>query len=219
MPIKFISLNEDFLIDLHKIDDTYELLYMRVEHYEPDPLKKTYYVSPANSLGFMDGGIDFALSIKVFPGIEDDVMLKIETCGKENLLGRKYLPIGSSIIFDKPNNTSLIVAPTMLLPQKVKNTNNAYYATMAILHNILINRQESLENVDILFTSFCCGYGQMDISESIKQILKGINDYVNYKPTIINRNYIFNEPNLAEQPKYYQNLEWFKILPNEIVRP
>ena len=219
MPIKFISLNEEFLIDLHKREDKYETLYMRVENYEPDPIKKTYYVSPANSLGFMDGGIDFALSNKIFPGIEDEVKQSIKSYGYKNLIGRNYLPIGSSIIFDKPNNKSLIVAPTMLLPRKVKNTQNAYYATMSILHNILINRQESLENVDILFTSFCCGYGQMDISESINQILKGIDDYMDYKPTIINRNYIFNEPNLLEQPKYYQNLEWINILSSEIVRP
>jgi len=33
-------------------------------------IKRTYYVSPANSLCFMDGGIDYALSRIMFPEIE-----------------------------------------------------------------------------------------------------------------------------------------------------
>jgi O-acetyl-ADP-ribose deacetylase (regulator of RNase III) len=37
------------------------------------PTKKTYYVSPANSLCFMDGGFDYALSRIIFPNIEAEV--------------------------------------------------------------------------------------------------------------------------------------------------
>lgn len=29
-------------------------------------------------------------------------------------------------------------------------------------------------------------------------------------------NIIINEPNLLDQPKYYQNTEWFSIKPEEI---
>jgi hypothetical protein len=106
----------------------------------------------------------------------------------------------------------------MLLPQNVSKTQNAYYATMAILYNILCNKKENLNDIDIIFTSFCCGYGAMDEMESINQILKGINDYKLYKPQRLNDNIIFNEINLLEQPKYYQNTEWFVIKPNELVR-
>jgi len=51
------------------------------------------------------------------------------------------LPIGSSIIIGGDDNKSLIVAPTMLLPQNVEFTSNAYYATMAVLYNIFINKK------------------------------------------------------------------------------
>ena len=56
---------------------------------------------------------------------------------------------------------------------------------MAILYNVLINRAEKIEDVDIIFTSICCGYGKMDESISIQQILDGIRDFRDYHPQII----------------------------------
>jgi len=188
---------------------------MRIEDYKP--VRKTYYVSPANSLCFMDGGIDNALSHIVFPGIEYEVKSIVNRLGIRTLFNRPYLPIGSSIIIEK-GQKNLIVSPTMLLPQNVSNTLNAYYATMAVLFNILINHKENINNIDIIFTSFCCGYGKMSEEESINQIFRGIQDYHKYNLKIINDNIIINQPNLLEQPKYYQNTEWFTINPKDIVR-
>ena len=212
MPIKFVSLNEEYINEIKK--EGFEGICGKVEDYEIK--RKTYYVSPANSLCFMDGGIDYALSRIIFPNIESEIKKLVRQYGKINMLGRKYLPIGSSIIMDI-GTKALVVAPTMLLPQNVNMTNNAYYATMAILYNILINKKESLNEIDIIFTSLCCGYGKMNTLTSIKQILKGINDYKNYNPTVINDNIIIHEPNLLEQPKYYQNTEFFNINASEII--
>lgn len=214
MPIIFISLSDTYVekIKLHG----YEAHNMLIENYIPKQNKKTYYISPANSLCFMDGGIDYSLSRIIFPDIEDKVKFIVKQLDYQNKLGKPYLPIGSSIILSNAKR-GLIVSPTMLLPQNVSNTQNAYYATMSVLYNLLINNKQKLEDIDIIFTSFCCGYGQMDEEESIKQILRGINDYPNYKPNIINNNIIINEPNLQEQPKYYQNTEFFNIDPKEII--
>ena len=52
---------------------------------------------------------------------------------------------------------------------------------------------------------------------TLKQILDGIKDYPNYKPSQIKKNIIINEPNLLLQPKYYQNTEFFEINPYQIV--
>jgi hypothetical protein len=213
MPIIFISLNDSFTTKIKEYG--YEAYTMKIQDYIPN--KKTYYVSPANSLCFMDGGIDLALSRIIFPNIEKEVKQTVKELGIKNLMDRYYLPIGSSIIIDK-GEKCLVVAPTMLLPQDVSKTKNAYYATMSILYNIFINKKEDIDNVDILFTSLCCGFGKMDEDESIKQILQGINDYKNYNPLIVNENIILNEPNLHEQPKYYQNSEWFNIKPEDIQR-
>jgi O-acetyl-ADP-ribose deacetylase (regulator of RNase III) len=232
MPIIFISLSDSFITKIKEFG--FEAYNMKIENYVPN--KKTYYVSPANSLCFMDGGIDYTLSRIIFPNIEPKVKEILRQLDIKNNLDRCYLPIGSSIIIEDVYDNNgiergdrgataysdpqkvLIVSPTMLLPQNVSTTDNAYYATMAILYNILINKDEKYDNVDILFTSFCCGYGKMDENESIKQIMAGIDDYKNYRPIIINKNTIINEPNLHSQPKYYQNSEWFAIKSDEILR-
>ena len=214
-PIRFISLSDTFTEKIQQ--HGFDAYTMKIQDYVPDPNHRTYYVSPANSLCFMDGGLDYALSRSVFPNIEIQVKQMVREYGKTSLVGKSYLPIGSSMIFDQDSHTSLIVSPTMLLPQNVSTTNNAYYATMAILYNILVNRQESLEHVDILFTSFCCGYGKMDEDTSIRQIMAGIRDYIHYTPHIVHQNMILWEPNILDQPKYYQNTEFFHIDPCDIV--
>ena len=58
----------------------------------------------------------------------------------------------------------------------------------------------------------------MTEDESINQILRGIQDYQNYNPKTINSNIILNELNLLDQPKYYQNTEWFNVNPKDIIR-
>jgi O-acetyl-ADP-ribose deacetylase (regulator of RNase III) len=213
MPIIFISLSDTFTEKTKSYG--FEAKTMKIQDYVPN--KRTYYVSPANSLCFMDGGIDHALSRIIFPDIEVEVKSIVKQLGITSIVGKPYLPIGSSIIIDR-GATALVVSPTMLLPQNVSNTKNAYYATMAILYNVMINRKEKLEDVDILFTSFCCGYGKMEEDVSFQQIMQGINDYHDYRPTTIYRNIILNEPNLFDQPKYYQNTEFFSIEAEQIVR-
>lgn len=215
MPIIFISLSDTYTDKIKNYG--FEAMTMKIQDYIPNPNKKTYYVSPANSLCFMDGGIDYALSRIIFPNIELEVKDIVKNLGIKSIVGKPYLPIGSSIILDK-GNKSLIVSPTMLLPQNVSNTRNAYYATIAILYNILVNKNEKIEDIDILFTSFCCGYGKMEEELSIQQIIEGIKDYKNYKPIIVNEAIILNEPTLYDQPKYYQNTEFFLIKPEEIVK-
>lgn len=215
MPIRFISLSDSFTSKIQQ--HGYQAYTMKIQDYIGHPDRRTYYVSPANSLCFMDGGIDYAFSRIVFPHIEDQVKQMVRDYGKTSLVGKPYLPIGSSVIMDRDAQTSLVVSPTMLLPQDVSKTNNAYYATMAVLYNVLVNRQESLDHVDILFTSLCCGYGKMDEDTSIRQILAGIRDYSHYTPQTVHPNMILYEPNLLDQPTYYQNTEFFPIDPADIV--
>ena len=217
MPIRFITLSETYANKIRQ--HGFDAQTMKIQDYVPRPGVKTYYVSPANSLCFMDGGIDYALSRILFPGIEQEVKQIVKQLGRVSLVGKPYLPIGSSIVLEKGPARGLVVAPTMLLPQDVRGTQNAYWATMAVLHNLFVNKKEKLADVDVLLTSFCCGYGKMDEDESIRQMLQGIRDYASYRPaTVVSNCIIVHEPNLQEQPKYYQNTEFFNIPPNEIVR-
>ena len=213
MPIIFISLSKTFTEKIKQYG--FEAKTMKIQDYVSNPNHKTYYVSPANSLCFMDGGFDYALSRIIFPDIEKEVKHMVKQLGITSIVGKPYLPIGSSIIVNK-GDKSLIISPTMLLPQNVSNTKNAYYATMAVLYNICINKKENIEETDIIFTSFCCGYGKMEEDVSIQQIINGLKDYIDYKPKLVYKDVIINEPNLYDQPKYYQNTEFFSIKPEEI---
>ena len=50
----------------------------------------------------------------------------------------------------------------------------------------------------------------MEEDTSIRQIKDGIKEYIHYIPAVIYKNIIINDPNLYEQPKYYQNTDFFQ---------
>jgi O-acetyl-ADP-ribose deacetylase (regulator of RNase III) len=82
-------------------------------------------VSPANSFGFMNGGID-QIYMNMYPNIQNIVQNKIKQIGLQTTLGRYYLPIGSSVTVNANNNMQLIVSPTMFFPGNIKNTMNVF---------------------------------------------------------------------------------------------
>jgi len=172
-----------------------------------------YFVSPANSLLFMDGGIDMAF-LEMFkndiPGYNNNIrslQYFIQDSLKKDdipmsLLGRKYLPIGSAICTKIPNkNKYIISSPTMLLPQNVSKTQNAYYAMSAALK---VWNGNGLLVVPLL----ACGIGKMDLNEAARQIKKAIDERSYY----IGDKYISEKSAeiLNNQPKIYQNTEFFK---------
>jgi len=207
MPLIFFSLDEQFIeyAKLKKLKTKFDSI---TSYIKPNNIKRTYYVSPANSLCFMDGGIDKVLSREIFPNLEQMVKNELQKINFINKRGDHYLPIGSSLIINYDQQRSIIFAPTMLLPQNVSETNNAYYATLAILYNILINRKEDPKEIDILFTSLCCGVGCMNPITSITQIIKAFYDYKKYDPEILNKNVIIKQPNLNEQLINNMNRDW-----------
>ena len=71
------------------------------------------YVSPANSYGIMDGGIDAALSAR-FPQVEAQVQAEITQVGG-------MLPVGQALIVETGDwdVAYLVCAPTMELPSAV----------------------------------------------------------------------------------------------------
>jgi hypothetical protein len=223
MPILFISLHEEFIYLIQK-QTNYTALCMNIQDYIP--VKKTYYVCASNVLCYFDRGFEHVISTIIFPHLETKVKKRISIIGKKNKIGSYYLPIGSSLIqsHDTDENKKVIISPIMLLPQNVSNTLNAYYATMAILYNIIIIQKENVSTIDILFTSFCCDdIGNMTAQYSIDQIIQGIMDYTKYInhtiPGIEYNDSLIREICLNHQPKYYQNNEWFHIPILDIVYP
>jgi O-acetyl-ADP-ribose deacetylase (regulator of RNase III) len=86
-------------------------------------------VSPANSFGYMNGGIDFAISKNLGWHLEKDLQQLIrEKYYGELLVGQaEILPTGSAKF------PFLIAAPTMRTPMTITRGPNVYQATKALL--------------------------------------------------------------------------------------
>lgn len=86
-------------------------------------------VSPANSFGFMDGGIDLAYSLRFGWHVQDrlQALLHAEHDGE--------LPVGQAAIVETgdPRFPLLISAPTMRVPMDVSATVNAFLAFRAVI--------------------------------------------------------------------------------------
>jgi O-acetyl-ADP-ribose deacetylase (regulator of RNase III) len=95
-------------------------------------------VSPANSFGFMDGGLDYALSQRFGWKVEEKLRERIR------LLPIRELLVGQAMIIptDDAIVPWLISAPTMRVPMHIKTTINAYLAMKALLATALAHRDE-----------------------------------------------------------------------------
>lgn len=123
-------------------------------------------VSPANSFGFMDGGIDAAY-VKRFPAIQRNVQWTI----KREWHGE--LPVGCAFAEATSDGKIpwLIVAPTMRVPMKVASTANAYLAARAA-----ILCAEKLGLSSVAFPGLCTGCGGMSADVSCRQVKQAISD-------------------------------------------
>ena len=129
------------------------------------------YVSPANSLLYMDGGVDKAYSEAMFPGIRHHLQELAKRVCPSNKIGQPYLKIGSALAIEvAASNSWLIAAPTMWSPQDVSSTNNAYHATRAAL--ICADAIPDLRR--LVIPAMCCGYGKMSAAQAAGQVCKAI---------------------------------------------
>jgi O-acetyl-ADP-ribose deacetylase (regulator of RNase III) len=168
------------------------------------PRENTVFMSPANSIGFMDGGIDYVYSRNMFPNIEKEVKQKIKDLGFTTNLGRPYLRVGSALLIPY-EKSALICAPTMFLPHNVSTTRNAYHSFLATLILFHKHKYETL-----VVTSLCCGYGKMDEEESVHQMFQAYNDFLNNKYTTIyhkDNNVVLRESIDDTQPRIFDNRE------------
>jgi O-acetyl-ADP-ribose deacetylase (regulator of RNase III) len=109
-------------------------------------------VSPANSFGFMDGGIDLVYSH--YFGWDLQERLK-ELLAKEH---DGELPVGQAVIVETYDQRIpfLISAPTMRIPMFVANTVNAYLAFRATIRAV---REHNRQATAPIRSVLCCGLG------------------------------------------------------------
>jgi O-acetyl-ADP-ribose deacetylase (regulator of RNase III) len=132
------------------------------------------YVSPANSYGIMDGGIDYLLRER-FVGIETKVQDAMSIIGPK-------LPVGMAIVVetDDLDVPYLICAPTMELPSDVGRTRNAFRAMAALLSATDDYNYANDEVIaSIAIPGLCTGIGGMAPSESAAQMAHAYSDWKN----------------------------------------
>jgi hypothetical protein len=99
-----------------------------------------------------------------------------------------------------------------MIHQYINNTDNVYWVVKSCLYNVLVNKGESLDSVDIILTSTVCGFGKLSAQNAWEQTLRAINEYKNFDCVRNNSHVVLAEPNLYIQPKIYINYEFIDIL-------
>ena len=161
-------------------------------------------VSPANSFGFMSGGIDLHYKNYFGQAIEDDLRRRIGLeFNQELLIGQAT----SVEIFNSPQLVKykyMIAAPTMRVPENVSHTINAYLATKAALIEALHIGVSS-----IVFPGLGTGTGGMLPEDCAKQVNAAINYVLVEKRIYGGPNSLYEEQDYMK--KYIVSKKWFEV--------
>jgi O-acetyl-ADP-ribose deacetylase (regulator of RNase III) len=134
---------------------------------DPIDVKADAIISPANSFGFMDGGIDAVYTFQFGDGLQQRLQAVIERdFGGE-------LPIGMAVIVPTMHEDIpwCISAPTMRVPRNVAETVNAYLAFRAALRAVLAHNANSLAPIrSILCPGLATAVGHMPVARCARQM-------------------------------------------------
>jgi len=155
---------------------------INVSIFQDNILNSTYntLVSPANSFGFMDGGLDMIYTLRFGPSLQKRVQQLIQTEKNGELL------VGDTIFLelDDPQFKHMIIAPTMRVPEALPlDSINAYLAMKAILINYFRGNDTSLcvSNMSVVdgiaIPGLCMGVGNLTAKRSALQIKQALLDF------------------------------------------
>ncbi len=149
-------------------------------------------VSPANSFGFMDGGLDYAISDRLGWDLEKRLQQMIKDTPEGELL------VGQAMVLETGDKLIpfLISAPTMRIPTNfnIDTSVNAYLAMKAAL--IKAKNDERINSVAI--PGLCTGVGRMLPMIAAKQM------YQAYREVILGEKMDFDTFGAAQ--KYHWNI-------------
>ena len=130
-------------------------------------------VSPANSFGLMDGGVD--LPIRNFLGMK--AQYNVQKVIQKEFYGEQ--PVGTSIIVYTDNEEYPFLAhtPTMRVPMDIAKTDNVYNAMFAMLRAVAnFNKNNPKIRIEkVVCPGLGTGVGNMPLQEAARQM------YVAYK--------------------------------------
>jgi O-acetyl-ADP-ribose deacetylase (regulator of RNase III) len=162
-------------------------------------LKADVIISPANSFGFMDGGIDRIYSLRFGWHVQErlQALLRDEYGGQ--------LPVGMAVMLEtrNPDIPYLISAPTMHAPNDVSETQNAYLAFRAALRLVeQKNAQQPGTIKSILCPGLATATGRMPFNACARQMYTAYMQVLGGQPwqpksinEVINEHYRLIRPN------------------------
>jgi len=149
-------------------------------------------VSPANSFGFMDGGVDYAISTRLGWNLQLELQKIINNLPEGELL------IGKALIIETGDKLIpyLVSAPTMRVPMSfnISTSVNAYLAMKATL--IETKKHQKIDYVAI--PGFCTGVGKMSTQIAARQMYQAYQEIIK-----VNK---MNFKNFGEAQKHHWNI-------------
>ena len=139
----------------------------QLEANDPIDIKADAIISPANSFGFMDGGIDAVYTYQFGEGLQERLQAVIE----RDFDGE--LPVGCAVIVPTMNDAIrwCISAPTMRVPQNVAETVNAYLAFRAALLAIVAHNESDRPRIEtVLCPGLGTAVGHMPVARCARQM-------------------------------------------------
>ena len=124
-------------------------------------------VSPANSFGFMDGGIDLAYRRHFGMQLQSKVQAKITT----EFFGELTVGQATVVSTGQENVPYLVVAPTMRVPDRIGDTVNVYLAFRGALLAVLAHNRGSAKAIESMrVPAMGTGVGAMPLTRAARQM-------------------------------------------------
>ncbi len=139
-------------------------------------------VSPANSFGIMDGGMDAAITSFFGKSLETKVQERI----LEDYLGEQ--PVGTSLIVETGHSKHPFLAhtPTMRVPMSIQGTDIPYIAMWAMLLALRQHNKHSTRKINsVVCPGLGTGIGRVAYSEAARQMALAYDRFL-YPPKWIN---------------------------------
>ncbi len=139
-------------------------------------------VSPANSFGMMDGGIDAAI-VRFFG---QSLMERVQQRILEEYLGEQ--PVGTSLIVETGHfkHPFLAHTPTMRVPMSIAGTDIPYVAMWAMLLAVRRHNQHTQQNINIIACpGLGTGIGRVPYPEAARMMALAYENFL-YPPKFIN---------------------------------
>lgn len=124
-------------------------------------------VSPANSFGLMDGGID--LAIRNYFGMK--LQYNVQKIIQKEYFGEQ--PVGTSVIVDTEHEEHPFLAhtPTMRVPMDISKTDNVYNAMFAMLRAVSnFNKTSKFRINKVLCPGLGTSTGRVPLKEAARQM-------------------------------------------------